>query len=128
VPHEVDAREVHDQLEQLDAVLPLLAQAGIGDARDATRTVLAWDLVRVVANARAAHECGYIADDEAWRLIERAYERARGAYGSWREVATSYVIGRALWGGDGEPLDHFVEVSARMLNDPRSPYCTTSLG
>lgn len=125
--HDLDAPELLDQLERLDALLPSLVKAGIGDVRDVERTVLAWDLVRVVANARASHDAGYLEADEAWRLIEQAYEQARRAYKSWRELATSYVIARALWGGDGEPLDHFIEVTARMLNDPHSPYRTSAL-
>lgn len=124
--HGADPSIVRGQIDRLHAVLPMLEEAGIGDASDAARSVVAWDVGRLVALTRAAYDCGYIPSDEAWGLIERAYEQACAAYQSWREVATSYAIGRALWGGDDESLEHFIDVSARMLCDPRSAFCTTS--
>ena len=117
--------ELRPLLERLDANLPKLEAAGIATRADLDRSVAAWDFSRVVSLARAAHDAGFVSEQQAWQAIERAATAARQDNHSWREFVASYLIGRALWGGD-ESLDHFIEVCRRMFADPTSPWCAVA--
>lgn len=61
--------------------------------------VMGWDAGRLNFVARASFNKEYISEEELWRYIQRAYDMAHSELHSWKELANSYVLGRALWNG-----------------------------
>lgn len=116
--------EFRAALEGLDAVVHRLSATGLITSSDLANSTGAWDFGRVVAVARAAYDCGYIGETEAWALIGEAEARTRRTYKSWKDFAASYLIGRALWAGDRgtDVTMAFAEIAETLKTDPASPW------
>jgi hypothetical protein len=116
--------EFRTALEGLDAVVHRLSATGLITSADLKNSIGAWDFGRVVAIARAAYDCGYIGETEAWALIGEADARARRIYKSWNDFAASYLIGRALWAGHRgtDVTMAFAEIAETLKTDPASPW------
>ena len=84
--------------------------------------VTGWDAGRIGFLARACCEMGYITETEAWEYIGTACGLARAAFGSWKEFAMSYLIGRSLWGGKRAYNSAMKEAADKLLSDPKSPW------
>lgn len=119
--------EFHTALEGLDAVVHRLSATGMITRADLNNSIGAWDFGRVVAVARAAYDCGYIGETEAWALIGEAEARARQTYRSWKDFAASYLIGRALWAGDRgtDVTMAFAEIAETLETNRASPWLKT---
>jgi hypothetical protein len=56
-------------------------------------------------------------------LVRMAAFLAERSFGSWRQFATSYLLGRALWGGVDDPsFDAMVRIADELQRKPRSPW------
>ncbi len=90
-----------EQLHNLEECYDELLECGTITCReDLLRYgVTGWDAGRLNFMARACYDMKYISEAEAWHYIDRAYEMAHDRFSSWHDLAMSYVIGRALWGG-----------------------------
>ena len=78
----------------------LIAYEVITSKEDIARYgVIGWDAGRINFVARACCDMKYISEMEAWNYIDKAYELAHSSFTSWHDMAMSYVIGRAIWGG-----------------------------
>ena len=119
--------EFRAALEGLDAVVKRLSATGLITRADLANSMGAWDFGRVVAIARAAYDCGYIGETEAWALIGEAEARARQIYRSWKDFAASYLIGRALWAGErgADVTMAFAEIAETLKTDRASPWLNT---
>lgn len=87
---------------------------------------LAWDLGRVVSLTRSTYSAGYMEEAEAWRWIEEAGEKARTAFGSWREWGPSWVVGHRFWSAGSEDEDTALQSRLDLLlRDPSSRWNRT---
>lgn len=59
--------------------------------------IVAWDLVRAVWVARAAHTAGYISEEVAWDWLMRGLQIAQRHYANWRQLGEAYLTGAVYW-------------------------------
>ena len=89
---------------------------------DLPETVLGWDLVRAVNMARWAFQCNYIDEDEMWKHIQIAVDRAKHTFTSWEEYGNSFDVGRGIWRGDTDDYETADEVVQALLHKNGSPW------
>jgi hypothetical protein len=89
--------------------------------------ILAWDTGRFVTIARCAFDAGYIDEQTAWDYIRKAYRLTAQEYSSWKEMATAYIIGRGMWGGDTMMLNGIYGIAESCLTEDESPWKTITL-
>jgi hypothetical protein len=58
---------------------------------------LAWDAALYVDIARRGFACGLIGEADAWTALKNIVPAVVGTYGSWREYADHYLLGRKVW-------------------------------
>lgn len=70
---------------------------------------LAWDLALYVDVVRNGFAAGHLDEPAAWQLLRTVVEPAAGSYGSWKEYADDYLLGRLVWMGTlrGTPDENF---------------------
>lgn len=87
---------------------------------------LAWDAALYVDIARRGFACGLIDEADAWTALKNIVPAVAGTYGSWREYADHYLLGRQVWrdglrgtGDAGFPAPQAAaDAHLRMLLDP----------
>lgn len=89
---------------------------------DLPETVLGWDLVRAVNMARWAFQCGFMGEEEMWKHIQTAVDRARQTFTSWEEYGNSFAVGRGIWRGDTDDYETADEVVQALLHKEGSPW------
>jgi len=66
-------------------------------------SMAAYDYERIGYLARNCLHAGYLTEQEAWRCLAWAAERAQKEFASWSEYAASFVLGRAAtFSGDAQ--------------------------
>lgn len=99
----------------------LVREGIIKDKADLERIgVMGWDAGRLNFIARACLDKGYISEEECWKCIDHAYDMAHGSLSSWKDLANSYMLGRALWNGDV----NMAALAEDLLTKPESPWMT----
>jgi len=86
------------------------------------RGILAWDASRLVSLVRMSYENGYLTEQESWEYIMQMYEQVKPVFPDWRTFATSYVIGRGMWGGSTFSYDSILSLAKKALYSSRSPW------
>jgi TPR repeat protein len=66
--------------------------AAMGD-----KSLMAWDMARLVSLARWGVLCGYLEKEEAWDWIMPAAHELQKTYSSWEDLAENYLLGRQFW-------------------------------
>jgi hypothetical protein len=87
---------------------------------------LAWDVALFADVVRNGFAAGFLAEADAWRLLNGLVQPVREAYDSWRAYADDYLLGRVVWVGSlrGTPDENFPapeevsEAHIRWLLDP----------
>ena len=87
---------------------------------------LAWDVALYVDVVRNSFAAGYVDEPSAWALLHKIVRPTASAYGSWKEYADDYLLGRIVWIGTlrGTPDEHFpapqevLDRHVRRLLDP----------
>lgn len=106
-----------------EAIARLEALGYLVTPADIARGTRAYDFGRAVTVARVAFGAGYLKREEAMALVRMAAFLAARSFASWRQFATSYLLGRALWGGVDDPsFDAMVRIADELLRNPRSPW------
>jgi hypothetical protein len=106
-----------EAIARLEALGFLVTQA------DVDRGTRAYDLGRAVVVSRVAFGAGYFNRAEAMTMIRMAAFVSQRTFKSWREFASSYLLGRALWGGVDDPdFEGMVRIVEELLRNPRSPW------
>lgn len=101
----------------------LIAYEVITSKEDIARYgVIGWDAGRINFVARACCDMKYISEMEAWNYIDKAYELAHSSFTSWHDMAMSYVIGRAIWGGTNAHNLGMKGMADDLLSNPKSPW------
>ncbi len=85
--------------------------------------IAGWDAGRLVTVARVCCDKEYINEKEAWEYIYRSYKMVE-QYADWKGFATSYVIGRGMWGGNSMSYDGICSIALQSLTKPESPWVT----
>ncbi|RYZ01423.1 MAG: DUF1266 domain-containing protein [Myxococcales bacterium] len=117
-----------EYLENLGAALKTLQQEGVVSGREGLRgTTLAWDLGRLAMVARSCHTAGYLTEPQAWSLIERAHAEATRSFADWESFSRSFLIGRAMWGGDDLALPGLCSIGRGLQQDAESPWRSAPL-
>ena len=119
-----DAEKAYTQTHNLiDTVAMLKKEKVIETENDIAKYgVLGWDVGRLAFMARLCHDAEYIDERQAWQYIDAAYAQAQSSFGSWNELAKSYIIGRCLWGGGSVIDDGMVRLVEILLESPKSPW------
>ena len=86
------------------------------------KSVIAWDLVRLVNLGRWAYLCGYLTEDEMWQIMQLAADTALEHFSSWEEYGMSFVMGRGVWHGDPDDSETAYEIVSLLLKDNESPW------
>lgn len=74
------------------------------------RTILAWDLGRVIALCRWGYNVGFLTEQEAWEKIMNLARKLQSAYQSWEEFGYDYYMGRVFWAsGFGDDVNYLVQ-------------------
>jgi hypothetical protein len=85
------------------------------------RSILAWDLGRIIALCRWGYEVGFLGEEEAWEKIMYYARKIQSLYSSWAEYGLDYFFGRIFWAsGSGSEMDYFLttdEVYQRLLSE-----------
>lgn len=92
------------------------------------KTVIAWDLVRLVNLGRWAYLCGYVNEDEMWQIMQIAADTALENFSSWEEYGLSFIMGRGVWHGDPDDSETAYDIVNLLLNDDKSPWKQSSWG
>ena len=85
--------------------------------------LLAWDIGRYVAVVGWGAWAGFVAQEEAWRMLLVAAFRVQNAYDSWQSFGAAYELGRRFWSGN-QPNEATGRALAKLFTDPRSPWLT----
>ena len=119
-----DYDKVNIQLQNLiETYYELVEYKVISSKEDIKRYgVTGWDAGRICFLARACCEMCYISEAEAWEYIDKAYEMAHNEFSSWKELAMSYIIGRALWGGKKSYNSVMKDNAEELLTSDKSPW------
>lgn len=94
----------------------------------ASHSITAWDMGRFVLVTRCCFDAGYISEEESWHCINSALAECRKFYSSWEELASDYVIGRAMWSGYGMTLIGIMTKAQNLLSDAESPWKRVQFG
>lgn len=119
-----DVNKAKAQLQHLEETMEELKNERIIQSQaDMIRYgVAGWDVGRLVFMARLLYNAGYINVQQAWSYINHAQSVAKANFSSWRDFASSYIIGRALWGGRDGANKSIANIARYLLNDKESPW------
>ncbi|MDR2370151.1 MAG: DUF1266 domain-containing protein, partial [Treponema sp.] len=78
--------------------------------RYSARTILAWDLGRVIALCRWGYSTGFLTEEEAWEKIMETAGKIQPMYQSWEEFGYDYYMGRIFWAsGFGDDINYLIQ-------------------
>lgn len=78
-----------------------------------------WNYGRGVFLARCCYELGYLTENELKAYLEKSYTELKKYCSTWQEYTTSYIFGRAIWGGAHN--NGMVQIANDLLNKENSP-------
>lgn len=121
---EEDFNKVFSQVEHLEETYDELLEDDIIQTKEDIERygVTGWDCGRLNFLARICYDAGYITEDQAWDYIDKAYKLGKQSFTSWEDYARSYVIGRAMWGGQGSNNSGIALIAETLLTNPKSPW------
>lgn len=87
-----------------------------------------WDTARALRVLWMAHGAGFVTEQDAEPFVRAALDLTRQVYGSWREHADGFLVGRAQWveAVDDSSLE-YAGGMATALHHPDSPWVLTPL-
>jgi hypothetical protein len=88
--------------------------------RVGVRSLLAWDMARLISVAGWGYLTHNISEGQAWSFVWPAAQAAQRAYASWQEFGEHYLLGREFWTGERD--DGFDRCLTTLLTDPTSPW------
>ncbi|MDR6969555.1 hypothetical protein J2X31_003588 [Flavobacterium arsenatis] len=78
-----------------------------------------WNYGRATFLARCCFELGYLTENELKDYLEKTYKALKINCSTWKEYTTSYIFGRAIWGGPNN--SGMIQIADDLLNHPKSP-------
>lgn len=117
-----EALRPEGKVEDVLRIAEMMLREGYCTAEQLPRTVLAWDLVRVVNVGRWTYHCGYISSEEMWDIMQTAVRMALQHFSSWEEYGRSFVLGRGVWHGEPDDCTTAQEIVTALLTREESPW------
>lgn len=103
-----------------DIVPELMEQNIIADFSQIKKTKdSGWNYGRGVFLARCCYELGYLSENELKDYLEKSHIDLKKYCSTWKEYTTSYIYGRAIWGGANN--SGMVQIAHDLLNNENSP-------
>jgi hypothetical protein len=78
-----------------------------------------WNYGRSVFLARCCYELGYLSENELKEYLEKSHTELKKYCSTWKEYTTSYILGRAIWGGANN--SGMIQIAEDLLNNDKSP-------
>ncbi|WP_289662810.1 DUF1266 domain-containing protein [Flavobacterium panacagri] len=78
-----------------------------------------WNYGRASFIARCCFEMGYLSDNEFKLYLEASYKGLKNHCKTWKEYTSSYIYGRALWGGSHN--EGMISIANNLLTNNKSP-------
>jgi hypothetical protein len=105
----------------LNTVIPdLMEQSSIANFAQLRRTKdSGWNYGRSVFLARCCYELGYLSESQLQEYLAKSYVGLKKYCNTWREYTTSYIFGRAVWGGANN--DGMMQIADDLLRNVKSP-------
>jgi len=122
LPDEEDVFEYYLVLfRKLGNVVPeLIEQKIITDFTQLKKTKdSGWNYGRSVFLARCCYELGYIPEKELIEYLAKSHKELKKYCSTWKEYTTSYIFGRAIWGGGFN--NGMIQIANDLLNNSQSP-------
>jgi hypothetical protein len=119
-----------DTKDKNDFNRKLMAALSLGAPQRKVVDITAWDYGRYLSLCRWGYICGYITEEEAWKMIFPAARYLQESYASWNEYAEDYLRGREFWSLTQTIMNGHMhrEAAARLLADRRSVWNSVSWG
>lgn len=103
-----------------DVVPDLIEQQVIKDVRDIRKIKdTAWNYGRGAFLSRCCYEAGYLSEAALKKYLEESYSGIKNYCTTWKEYTTSYILGRAIWGGANN--SGMIQIADDLLNNEKSP-------
>lgn len=122
LPHEDGLFEYYvDLYRKLRSVVPELIEqkviTGFTQLKKAKDS--SWNYGRGAFLARCCYELGYISEKELKEYLAKSHNELKKYCNTWKEYTTSYIFGRAIWGGGNN--NGMVQIANDLLSNPKSP-------
>lgn len=110
-----------DLYRKLSNCIPGLFEQKIITGYDQLRRIKdsGWNYGRSVFLSRCCYELGYLSKNELEEYIATSYSEIKNYCKTWQEYTSSYIVGRAIWGGANN--DGMIEIANDLLNNDKSP-------
>lgn len=79
----------------------------------------AWNYGRGAFLSRCCYEAGYLSEAELKKYLAESYAGIKNYCSTWKEYTTSYIFGRAIWGGANN--SGMIQIAADLLDNEKSP-------
>lgn len=122
LPSEGDSFEYYLGLyRSLKNVVPdLIQQKVINDFSELKKIKdTGWNYGRSVFLARCCYELDYLTETELKSYLEKSYTELKQFCSTWKEYTTSYIFGRAIWGGPHN--EGMIVIADDLLTNDKSP-------
>jgi hypothetical protein len=122
LPDEEDVFDYYLNIyRRLKNVVPELIELGV--IKDFSQLKMVkdsgWNCGRAVFLARCCYELGYLSENELKDYLAKSHTELKKYCNTWKEYTTSYIFGRALWGGANN--DGMIKIANDLLNQDNSP-------
>lgn len=106
---------------KLSNVVPELVEQSVFQDFSAIKNIrdTAWNYGRGAFLSRCCYEAGYISEVELTEYLQKSHTGLRNYCRTWKEYTTSYIFGRAIWGGSNN--DGMIQIADDLLNSEKSP-------
>lgn len=106
---------------KLSNAVPELVEQNVFQDFSAIKNIrdTAWNYGRGAFLSRCCYEEGYISEVELIEYLQKSHTGLRDYCRTWKEYTTSYIFGRAIWGGSNN--DGMIQIADDLLNSEKSP-------
>jgi hypothetical protein len=110
-----------DIYRKLNNVVPELIEQNVIQDFSAIKKIrdTAWNYGRGAFLSRCCYEVGYLSKVELKEYLEKLHTEIRNYCSTWKEYTTSYIFGRAIWGGSDN--NGMIQIADDLLNNEKSP-------
>lgn len=122
LPDEEDVFKHYVEIyRKLSNVVPELVEQNVFQDFSAIKNIrdTAWNYGRGAFLSRCCYETGYISEVELIEYLQKSHTGLRNYCRTWKEYTTSYIFGRAIWGGSNN--DGMIQIADDLLNSEKSP-------
>jgi hypothetical protein len=122
LPGEEDVFKYYLEIyRKLSNVVPELIEQNVIQNFSAIKNIrdTAWNYGRGAFLSRCCYEAGYISEVELIEYLQKSHTGLRNYCKTWKEYTTSYIFGRAIWGGSNNY--GMIQIADDLLNSEKSP-------